>query len=237
MSLYGINAYTSNYNSIYSGLYNSNKNKNSFGTSSADLLDLAKKVDYVRSKNFRTDTLEEIRKKLNSSSTESASSDNPAKVAETASNLGKAAGNLLKEAGDFSDTDKTLSAVQNFVDSYNNALDAIQNSDNPSILEKGVSMVNTTKAYSRTLANAGIQIGSDNRLTVNEDAVKIADSSALKALFNGSYSYATKIADKASYVGRAASLQSQLTYNSNGKSSSIWDYYGQFFSGLFSNKV
>ena len=235
MSLYGINAYTSNYNSMYSGLYN--KNRNSFGTNTADLLDLAKRVDYVRSKNFRTDTLEQIKKALNSSESASSSSDNPQKVSETAAALSKASGNLLKDAGDFSDTEKTVSAVKNFVDSYNKALDAIQDSDNTSILERGVSMVNTTKAYARTLAKAGIQIGNDNRLTVKEEAVKTADPSSLKALFNGSYSYATKIADKASYVGRAAALQSQLTYNSNGKSSNIWDTYNQFFSNLFNSKV
>ena len=234
MSLYGINAYTSNYNSMYSGMYNKNRN---FGTNTADLLDLAKRVDYVRSKSFRTDTLEQIKKALGSSESASTSSDNPQKVSETAAALGKASGNLLKEAGDFSDTEKTVSAVKNFVDSYNKALDAIQDSDNTSILERGVSMVNTTKAYARTLAKAGIQIGSDNRLTIKEEAVKTADPGALKALFNGSYSYATKIADKASYVGRAAALQSQLTYNSNGKSSNIWDNYGQFFSNLFNSKV
>ena len=233
MSLYGINAYTSNYNSIYSGLYNRNKN---FGTSTADLLDLAKKVDYVRSKSFRTDTLEQIKKNLGSSDS-STSSESSKNLSQNANNLSKYASELLASSGDFSDPEKTLSAVQNFVDSYNKTLDGIQNSDSTAILEKGVSMVNTTKAYARTLAKAGIQVGSDNRLTVKEEAVKTADPGAFKALFSGSYSYATKIADRASYVGRSAALQSQLTYNSNGKSSSIWDYYNQFVSSLFESKV
>ncbi len=226
MSLYGINAYTSNYNSLYSGLYN----KKSFGSNTADLLELAKAVDKVRSPAFRKATADEIRKMF--SSEESSSEDNSLKVSESAKDLNKYAGELAASGMDFSDPEKNLTAVKNFVDSYNSALDNIQESDNTSILAKGVQMVNTTNAYSRTLGRIGISVGSDNRLTINEDMLKNASAGTLKSLFSGSYSYANKIADKASYVNRSAALQAQYTtpYSYNNKGGV--EYYSQLASML-----
>lgn len=228
MSLYGINAYTSNYNSLYSGLYN---NRKSFGSSTADLLELAKAVDKVRSPAFRKATADEIRNMF-SSDENSSSTDNSLKVSETAKDLNKYAGELAASGMDFSDPEKNLTAVKNFVESYNTALDNIQESDSTSILAKGVQMVNTTNAYSRTLGRIGISVGSDNRLTLNEDTLKNASAGTLKSLFSGSYSYANKIADKASYVNRSASLQAQYTnpYSYNNKGG--LDYYSQLATAL-----
>lgn len=230
MSLYGINAYTSNYSSFYSGLYgNSNKNNTS---STSDLLELAKKVDMVRSASFKKNAMEEFKKIFSGSDSEIGSSENTLKLSQNAEKLSKYAGALATNST-FSDPDKTLSAVKNFVESYNNTLDGIQNSDNISILQRGVSMVNSSKAYSRTLARVGIYIGDDNRLTVDETLVKNAPEGTLKALFSGSYSYANKIADKASYVGRTASVQSQYSYNTKGG----LDFYNQLVASLFESKV
>lgn len=229
MSLYGINAYTSNYSSLYSGLYNSNKNKSA---SASDLLELAKKVDKVRSSSFKKSSLEEFKKAFESSS-ESSSSESALKLSQNANNLSRYAGALATKGTDFSDPEKTLSSVKNFVESYNKTLDGIQDSDSTNILEKGVSLVNTTKAYSRTLARVGIYVGNDNRLTVDETLLKNAPEGTLKSLFSGSYSYATKVADKASYVGRASTIQSQFSYNSKGG----YDFYNQLVSNLFENKI
>ncbi len=232
MSLYGINAYTSNYGSLYSGLYN---RKSSFGNSTSELLDLAKKVDQVRSASFKKNALEEF-KKIFAEENDNSTSEDSLKLSQNAKDLSGYAAALATGSADFSDPEKTLSSVKNFVESYNNTLDSIQNSDNVSILEKGVSMVNTSKAFSRTLGRIGISVGSDNRLTLNEDTLKTASEGTLKSLFSGSYSYANKIADKASFVNRAAALQSQYSnpYTYNNKRG--LDFYTQMASNIFSGK-
>lgn len=231
MSLYGINAYTSNYNSIYSGLYNNSKKSSS--SSLSDMYELAKKVDQVRSASFKKNAMEEFKKAFSSTDSDSSASQSAAKLSQNANNLNKYAGALATNSADFKNPEKNLSAIKNFVESYNSTLDGIQNSDNISILQKGVSMVNATKAYSRTLAKVGIYVGNDNRLTVDETLVKNAPEGTLKALFSGSYSYANKIADKASYVGRAASVESQYSYNSKGG----LDFYNSLVASLFESKV
>lgn len=131
-------------------------------------------------------------------------------------------------------SDSTVGLVKNFADSYNKTMDSLEKSDSANALEKGVSLVNTTKAYARTLARIGITVGSDNRLSVDSDKLAKASEGDLKALFNGSYSYATKVADKASYISRAAGLSAQVSYNSKGQTNNIYDIMSNM---MFSNKA
>ena len=134
-------------------------------------------------------------------------------------------------------SDSALDLVKKFAESYNNTLDSLEKSDSVQALEKGVSMVNTTKAFSRTLAKVGISVGSDNRLTIDEDALKKAPEETLRSLFSGGYSYANKIADKASFIGRASALEAQLsnsyTYNNKGG----LDFFSQMAASLFENMI
>ena len=131
-------------------------------------------------------------------------------------------------------SDSTVNLVKNFADSYNKTMDSPEKSDSANALEKGVTLVNTTKAYSRTLARIGLMVGSDNRITVDNDKLAKASEGDLKALFNGSYSYASKVADKASYISRAAGLSAQVSYNSKGQTSDIYDMMSNL---MFNSKV
>lgn len=133
-------------------------------------------------------------------------------------------------AGKMSDT------IKSFVSSYNSTLDSLEKSDSANALEKGISLVNTTKAFSRTLSRIGISVGSDNRLSIDSDQLAKASDSDFKSLFNGSYSYATKVADKASYISRAAGLSAQISYNSKGQTNNT-NIYDMLSSIMFSNKA
>lgn len=248
MSLYGINAYTSN--SYYSTLL-ANRNKqqgsdlssmlsNALKTDSNDLYSLAKKVQMVRSRSYQKELIEgftEYFSGVSSADKEAASKANDEKLASVAKQLNENAGNLATGGSSlYNDTEKSVSAVKNFVDSYNSTLDSLQNSENTKALEKGVQMVNSTRAYSRTLNRVGISIGSDNRLSVDEDKLKATSPLTMKSLFSGSYSLANRIADKASYIHRTAALSSinLSTYNSKGTKS---DYYNQLSAMMFNSKV
>lgn len=120
-------------------------------------------------------------------------------------------------------SDSTASLVKKFADSYNKTMDSLEKSDSANALEKGVSMVNSTRAYARTLKRIGISVGSDNRLSIDEEKLSKAYEGDLKALFGGSYSYASKIADKASYISRAAGISAQVSYNSKGQTNNVYD--------------
>lgn len=113
-------------------------------------------------------------------------------------------------------SDSAKSMIKNFADSYNNTIDGLKKSDSANALSRGVSLVNISKAYSNTLSRIGLNVGSDNRMTVDEDKLSKASESDLKALFNGSYSYASKVADKSSYISNAAGVRAQYTYTAKG---------------------
>ena len=247
MSLYGINAYTSNsyYSSLLSGknqsladsLSSFNKNASNSNLSSmlnavkvdgnTDLHTLARTVDLVRSRKFQNNLTEELKKQFESDS-KTATSEDELKLAENAKNLSSYAGALAYNGNSINEPDQMIAAIKDFTESYNATLDGLQKTDSLNALEKGVSLVNTTKAYARSLSRVGIVVGSDNRLSVNEENVKEASSEQFRSLFSGSYSYASKVADKASYIGRAADLKAQVTYNVKGN----LDYYNKMAASM-----
>lgn len=247
MSLYGINAYTSNsyYSSLLSGknqslagsLSSFNKNASNSNLSSmlnavkvdgnTDLHTLARTVDLVRSRKYQKNLTEEFQKQFEADS-KTATSEDELKLAENAKKLSSYAGALAYNGNSINESDQRIAAVKDYVESYNATLDGLQKTDSLNALEKGVSLVNTTRAYARSLSRVGIVVGSDNRLTVNEDNVKNATNEQFRSLFSGSYSYASKVADKASYIGRAADLKAQVTYNIKGN----LDYYNKMAASM-----
>ena len=72
--------------------------------------------------------------------------------------------------------------AQNFVDNYNDFIDKIGNSDNTTVLKKGVLAVNNAKVYSNALNRAGITLGSDNKLTLRSDLSEV-DKIDVKSTF------------------------------------------------------
>lgn len=248
MSLYGINAYTSNsyYSTLLAGRNRqqggdlSGMLSNAFKTDSNDLYAIAKKVQMVRSKDYQKELLEGFKEYFSGgavSDKEAASKANDEKLASAAKKLNESAGSLATGGSAlYNDAEKSISAVKNFVDSYNSTLDTLQDSENTKALEKGVQMVNSAKAYSRTLNRIGISIGSDNRLSIDEDKLKAASPLTMKSLFSGNYSLANRIADKASYIHRTAALSSAnlSIYNSKGTKN---DYFNQLSAMMFNSKV
>jgi len=269
MSLYGINAYTSNsyYSSLLSGkngsslmnsLMSSKKNTLSdmltgaLKTDQNDLYAIAKKAQLVRSRDYQKELIAGFKEYFygTSDKTETEDTDNTAAADKTdeeklaqenrenlvknAKSLSEYAGVLANGQDFFGDPEKTLSAVKNFVNSYNSTLENLQKSDDANALQKGVPLVSTVNAYSRTLKRIGITTGSDNKLTLNEGKLKEASATTLNSLFTGNYSLANKIADKASYVSRAANLESQVSYNSKGNKT---DFYNKLAASMFEGKV
>lgn len=121
------------------------------------------------------------------------------------------------------------SAVKSFVESYNNMIDSGSDVDNTRILQKTLSMTKVTNSNKNLLSSVGISVKNGNKLSIDEEKLAEADISALKSLFNGSGSYASQVAAKASDISSTAvnaSLNSSL-YGSGGS------YYSNSYSSLF----
>ena len=217
--MYGINAYRSNamYTSLLSSNYSSKKNTQTNSTS--DLLALMKKADLVRSKDYQKNMINEYKKAFSGSDVGTYESEK--KLSSDAANLSKSASVLASASkADFEDKDKLLSNVKNFVEDYNTTVDSLQKSESVDALKKGVYMTNTAKAYSSALGRIGLRVGTDNKITLNEDTLKNADTNAVKSLLGGTYSFTSKAADKANQISKAANLKAQVVnYNQIGRAS------------------
>lgn len=157
------------------------------------------------------------------------------KVKDAADGLTKSSGELLRsgsksvfnktattdETGKTTtgyDTDAVYKAVEQFTKDYNSVLKEAGDSNTDSILRTAKSMINNTKVNEKMLRSIGITIGTDNQLTIDEEAFKKADMSTVKSLFHntGSYGYQTGVA--ASRINSYAQneMSKANTYGKNG---------------------
>ena len=207
MSLYGIGNYSA-YSNLFSGMYQKN---NTYNNTSADLQALMKKVDEVRSPEYK----KKIKAQLEGSSTgdsEIGTVSSELKLSEVAKDLKKKSAALsAMSMSDIQDKDALVKNVTAFAESYNSAIDAMGKSDSVDALKAGLSMTNTVKTYSGALSRMGVKVGSDNKLTVNEETLRAADDNAVSSMFGSSYSPVARIADKADSISKAAVSKAQTT--------------------------
>jgi hypothetical protein len=101
-------------------------------------------------------------------------------------------------------TDDIVSAVKSFADNYNSVLSSIDKTSNTTLNAKKNFMVNQTNIYADKLSEVGITIDANSKLTVDEEKLSSADFEKVKTLFNGTSSFAYKVAQNSDYVGQAA---------------------------------
>lgn len=132
------------------------------------------------------------------------------------------------------DTDAIYKAVKKFADGYNGLMASMGATDSDNISGQVSRMASMTKTYDKLLGEVGIEVGSDNKLTVNEDKVKAADMSTMKTLFNGTTSYAYNVATKASMINVSAASEANSTkmYTSNGTYDNDWSM-GSLLDSIF----
>lgn len=190
-------------------------------TASAKSLDDLLKSNSLKNKdsNFRSQFSDLYKKIYNISDEDtdtSADTASPQSVRSASANAGGAAqsmksyANSLEYKGEL-DADAYRSQAQNFVDSYNEMVDKVGNSDNSNVLQKGVLMVNTGKVYSSSLKRAGITVGSDNKLSVMDDLSKIK-ASDVKTAF-GTMGFSDKVIEKARQINTLSGGNGTFTTN------------------------
>lgn len=116
------------------------------------------------------------------------------------------------------DTDAIYKAVSSFVKDYNSLVDAVDKSNTSKVLRAGLSMVKNTSANSNMLSKVGITVGSDSKLTIDEEAFKKADMSKVKTLFQGAGSYGYQTQTQAAMIESYAKIEASKanTYGANG---------------------
>ena len=71
-------------------------------------------------------------------------------------------------------------------------------------------MTSMTDTMSKALSKVGVNVGTDGKLTVDEEAFKKADMNSVKSLFAENISYGSQMADKASEISKDAVMNSNL---------------------------
>lgn len=112
-------------------------------------------------------------------------------------------------------TEHVLSDVKNFISSYNNTLNSTKKLNSYSMLQTAVWATEQMNIGEGLLNKVGITINDDNTLSIDEEEFKKARTSDVKALFAGSGSLASRVAQKASTLANQSN--NQLAINS-GKS-------------------
>ncbi len=133
------------------------------------------------------------------------------------------------------DKESIKKQVKAFVESYNKTIEAAGNADTTSVLRKTVWMINDVKANAGLLEDAGITIGEDNKLTLNEEKLGETHMSTLKSLFTGSGSVADKVMKKASELERLSGAAINTTSKNSVSYTSKGDYTSLSTSSVYNS--
>lgn len=121
------------------------------------------------------------------------------------------------------DREAILKVAKDVVSNYNSFIDSASDSTSKSVLNQTLHLTNQVKGYAKTFANAGIIIGKDNKLSIDEDSFKNADLGTLKGLFQGNGSAFQQVASKASMINITSNSEANLKklYTSTGDYSEL----------------
>ncbi len=188
------------------------------------------------SKVGESDTLSKLLNQNKSTSTATDSAEVLVDIEEASTSLKESANKLLNK----SNVDETYSAdnlynnVKAFVDSYNGVIDAAEDTNTSSISKNLGSMINQTKANQKMLANIGIEIGEDNKLTLNKDKLLNANIDTVKSMLGSTGSYGYRVSASASMINFNAQYEASRanTYTANGTYSNNYNT-GSLYDTLF----
>ncbi|MCR4610832.1 MAG: hypothetical protein K5644_02925 [Lachnospiraceae bacterium] len=199
------------YGKLMKAYYSQNSTSTS-GTSDTDTEDTTDAVSsYTSSQATIANNVKSAANSLSSAANALIDSDLYSKVATT-----DADGNETEAV----DVDSVYDAVSDFVSAYNKTLTAGAKSSSSTVQSSISSMTSYTKVNSNALAELGITIGSDNKLSIDEETFKNADMDDVQELFGQKGSYSYQISALATSVSSAASFSNITGYTSAGTYSS-----------------
>ena len=157
-------------------------------------------------------------------------------IKEAASGLKESANKLLdkSKAESVYNTENLYNNVKAFADSYNGVIDAAEDANTSSIAKNLDNMINQTKTNQKMLASIGIEIGEDNKLTVDKDKLMKADIETVKSMLGSVGSYGYRVSASASMINFNAEYEASRanTYTNSGKYSDNYNT-GNLYDTLF----
>ncbi len=130
------------------------------------------------------------------------------------------------------DKDEAYKAVNDFVNKYNDTVDALKKTTSTGVNNAGNSMTRMTDVMSKGLSKVGISVGSDGKMSIDEDAFKKANASDVRSMFNGKGSYASIVESSASRIATQATNQINQT---SGSMYGVDGYFNSYSSGAMYN--
>lgn len=213
----------SDYSSLFNSLYSSSSSSQS--TSGTDFLS-----NWASLKNGSYKKLTKAYYASSNGSAQAVDKEAVKEVVKSNNKIKSNAQSLKDEAGKVKDAD----SLKKFVEDYNAMIDSGAESDNTGVLRNTLSMTKNALAHENTLAKLGITIGEDNKLTLDEETAKKADSSTYSSLFKGTGSFGDIVATRASeIVNKINSENNKLAnYDQSGAYASA-DSLGKIYDGSY----
>jgi hypothetical protein len=118
------------------------------------------------------------------------------------------------EDSDISDT--TKASLEAFVTTYNYAIDSGKNSDDHDTISYVKQLKNLTKNQSDALEEIGISIGSDGKLSIDDELLSLADNSKVRSIFSPDQEYSRRVLSIASKMNNAVQNDIFSQVNSKG---------------------
>ncbi|MDO4188557.1 MAG: hypothetical protein Q4D29_06160 [Lachnospiraceae bacterium] len=113
------------------------------------------------------------------------------------------------------DMDKVADAVKKFASEYNDTIAQADKVNNADVSKQISNMESMTNIMSKKLSSIGVTVGTDGKLSVNEDKLKSANINDVKSLFEGSNTYGDQISKYAEDAAKAA-VNGASTYSADG---------------------
>ncbi len=160
---------------------------------------------------------------------DTSSTESNATTASSSSDLKSSVSAILSKDASFA-TESGLTMAKDLVSNYNSTLTSAKGSSVSGVVSNISSLMSKTSANENVLSTVGISVGSDGKLTLNEDAFKQADETTRQTALQ---KYASAIETNASLVNFYASSQTNTssTYGSNGMYTSGSDIVSSLYSG------
>ena len=133
-------------------------------------------------------------------------------IKSAAKTLEGSANDLIRMDFDESTREDLYDAAKTFVNSYNSLVKSAADTDNVSLTKSVGWMKDDIKAREKMFAKIGVTIGTDGKLSIDEEKFNAANLSDIKSLLQGSGSIAGKTAQRATGIYNLAA--NQISFNS-----------------------
>ena len=228
LSIFGVGNEGSSWNNI--GNVTSSVLGSSSGSNALGDMALIKSGAYKKLLNaYYKDENSSVAKNTEKSSTEK---QNLTIARDDANKLNKAAENLIKADVSEENRDALKKDVESFIEAYNSVVKSGSEVDTQSVLRNTLWMTQRTSKNSGLLSDVGINVGTDNKLSLDAEKFAKATTADLKTLFNGRESFAGLTAQKASNISIVASSAA-----SSGRHASAYTFSGAYASTAVSSKI